>query len=114
MLGRIADMVAPDQFVLSIHINVVLVTVMALAMFFFVQRASKSFCERLAGLLKVVLVLRPVCSPVKVDQGFMSGCHSHRFCFARIGLVWGQDAVGRVGSFGVVIGQPFSDAGAGL
>ena len=53
---------------------------------------------------EVVLVLRPVCSPVKVDQGFMSGCQSHGLCFALIGFVWGQDAVGRVQSFGIVIG----------
>jgi hypothetical protein len=44
----------------------------------------------------------------------MSGCHSQGLYFARIGLTWGQDAVGRVRSFGVVIGQPFLDAGAGL
>jgi len=56
------------------------------------------------SMKEVVLVLRPLCSPVKVDQGFMSGCHSHWFCFARIGFVWGQDAVGRVRSFCIVIG----------
>jgi len=70
--------------------------------------------SRQPALSEVVLVLRPLCSPVKVDQGFISGCHSHRLCFARIGLVGGQDAMGRVRSFGIVIGQPFSDAAAGL
>jgi hypothetical protein len=65
-------------------------------------------------MAEVVLVFRPLCSPVKVDQGFISGCHSHRLCFARIGLVGGQDAMGRVRLFGIVIGQPFSDAAAGL
>src|SRR5690606_28744225 len=50
---------------------------------------------------EVVLDIRPVCSPVKVDQGFMSGCHSHGFCSACIGFVGGQDAVGRVRSFGI-------------
>ena len=65
-------------------------------------------------LREVVLVLRPLCGPVKVDQGFISGCNSHRLCFGRIGLVGGQDAMGRVRSFGIVIGQPFSDAAAGL
>lgn len=60
--------------------------------------------------IEVVLVLRPLCSPVKVDQDFMSGCHSHGLCFALIGFVWGQDAVGRMGPLGIVIGQPFADA----
>lgn len=64
--------------------------------------------------IEVVLFFRPLCGPVKVDQGFISGCHSHRLCFGRIGLVGGQDAMGRVRSFGIVIGQPFSDAAAGL
>ena len=66
------------------------------------------------SLREVVLVLRPLCGPVKVDQGFISGCNSHRLCFGRIGLVGGQDAMGRVRSFGIVIGQPSSDAAAGL
>jgi hypothetical protein len=57
---------------------------------------------------EVVLVIRPLCSPVKVDQGFMSGCYSQWFCFAGIGLVRGQDAVGRVRSLEVVVRQPFS------
>ncbi|WP_244888684.1 hypothetical protein, partial [Pseudorhodobacter antarcticus] len=29
------------------------------------------------GIGEVVLVLRPHCSPFKVDHGFISGCHSH-------------------------------------
>ncbi|WP_217646639.1 hypothetical protein, partial [Pseudorhodobacter antarcticus] len=33
--------------------------------------------SRFWGLREVVLVLRPLCSPFKVDHGFISGCHSH-------------------------------------
>ena len=54
--------------------------------------------------LEVVLLFRPVCSPVKVDQGFTSGCHFHGFRFVGMDLVGGQYAMGRVGSLGVVIG----------
>jgi hypothetical protein len=79
---------------------------------------SETLCMRLSACdfdgsfiePEVVLVIRPICSPVKVDQGFMSGCYSHWFCFACIGLVRVQDAVGRVRSFDVVARQPFSDA----
>lgn len=45
-----------------------------------------------------------------MDQGFILGCQSHWFCFAGIGLIGGQDAVGRVRPLGVVILQPFPDA----
>ena len=73
------------------------------------KAARSPYCVA-SAMQEVVLVLRPLCSPVKVDQGFLSGCHSHWFFLARIGFVGGQDAVGRVRSFGIVIGQPFSDA----
>lgn len=52
---------------------------------------------------EVVLLFRPECSPVKVDQGFTSGCHFHGFRFAGMDLVGGQYAMGRVGPFGIVI-----------
>jgi hypothetical protein len=39
---------------------------------------------------EVVLVVRPLFSPVKVDHGFMSGGYSHWFCFGGIGLVRGN------------------------
>jgi putative integral membrane protein (TIGR02587 family) len=63
---------------------------------------------------EVVLLFRPACSPVKVDQGFLSGCHSYGFGFAGMDLIWGQDAVGGVGPLGVVIGQPFPNTVSGL
>jgi hypothetical protein len=51
---------------------------------------------------EVVLVIRSFCIFVNVDQGFMSGDQSWRFYFAGIGLVRGQDSVGRVRAFGVI------------
>ena len=72
-----------------------------------------TLCRRQKTLnvsIEVVLVFRPFCSPVKVDQGFMSGCYSRWFCLAGIGLVGGQDAVGRVRALGAVISHPLSDA----
>jgi hypothetical protein len=50
----------------------------------------------------------------KVDLGFVPGCFLLFKTLGHIGLVWRQDAVGRVGSFGVVIGEPFADTGFGL
>lgn len=29
---------------------------------------------------EMVLLFRPACSPVKVDQGFLSDCYSHVHC----------------------------------
>src|SRR6056297_1949978 len=63
---------------------------------------------------EVVLLFRPECSPVKVDQGFTSGCHFHGFRFAGMNLFGGQYAMGRVGPLGVVIGQPFPNTVSGL
>lgn len=63
---------------------------------------------------EVVLLFRPVCSLVKVDQGFTSGCHSHGFGFAGMDLFGGQDGVGRMRSLSVVAGQPFADTGLRL
>lgn len=54
---------------------------------------------------ELVLRFRPVFSSFKVDQGFLSGCHSQEFSFAGMSLVWGQYAVGGVGPLGVVIGH---------
>jgi hypothetical protein len=62
-----------------------------------------------SGNKEVVPVIRPVCSQLKVDQGFKSGRYSHWFCFPVIGLVWGQDSVGRMRALDVVVGQPLSD-----
>jgi hypothetical protein len=64
--------------------------------------------------LEVVLLFRPDCSPVKVDQGFFSGCHSHGFGLVGMDLIRGQDAMGRVGPLGIVIGQPFSNVASSL
>ena len=69
---------------------------------------------RMALEKEVVLLFRPVCSLFKVDQGFISGCHSHGFGLAGMDLVGGQDAMGRVGPLGIVIGQPLADTVAGL
>ena len=66
------------------------------------------------SLIEVVLLFRPVCSLVKVDQGFTSGCHSHGFGSAGMDLLGGQDAMGRVGPLGIVIGRPLADTVAGL
>jgi hypothetical protein len=63
---------------------------------------------------EVVLLFRPDCSPVKVDQGFFSGCHSHGFGLVGMDLIRGQDAMGRVGPLGIVIGQPFSNVASSL
>ena len=63
---------------------------------------------------EVVLLFRPDCSPVKVDQGFTSGCHFHGFGFAGMDLIRGQDVMGRVGPLGVVIGQPSPDTLPGV
>lgn len=63
---------------------------------------------------EVVLRFRPVFSPVKVDQGFLSDCHSHGFSFAGMSLVWGQYALGGVGPRGVVIGQPSGKEAAAI
>ena len=71
----------------------------------------RRFCRPQA---EVVLLFRPECSPVKVDQGFTSGCHFHGFRFAGMDLVGGQDAMGRVGPIGVVIGEPLADTVSGL
>lgn len=65
-------------------------------------------------MIEVVLLFRPECSPVKVDQGFTSGCHFHGFRFADMDLFGGQYAMGRVGPLGVVIGQPFPNTVSGL
>jgi hypothetical protein len=65
-------------------------------------------------LPEVVLLFRPDCSPVKVDQGFFSGCHSHGFGLVGMDLIRGQDAMGRVGPLGIVIGQPFSNVASSL
>ncbi len=47
----------------------------------------------LSTLLEVVLDFQPVCSLVNMDQGFISGCSSHRFRFAFISLIRGQYVV---------------------
>lgn len=51
---------------------------------------------------EVVLVIRPLCIFVNVDQGFMLGDQAWWFYFAGIGLVRGQDSVGLVRAFGVI------------
>src|SRR6056297_692409 len=70
-------------------------------------------CSHINGAVilnkEVVLLFRPDCSPVKVDQGFTSGCHFHGLRFAGMELVGGQYAMDRVGPLGVVIGQPLAD-----
>lgn len=53
---------------------------------------------------EVVVLFRPECSLIKVDQGFISGCYSHGFCFAGMNLVGGQDVMGRVGPLGDLMG----------
>ena len=59
-------------------------------------------------LLEVVLVFRPVYSLFKVDHGFKSGCHTRWFGFVVIGFARGQDAMGRMGPFSIVVGQPLA------
>ncbi|TVS01858.1 MAG: hypothetical protein EA407_11195, partial [Rhodobacteraceae bacterium] len=39
---------------------------------------------------EVVLLFRPDCSPVKVDQDFLSGCHSHGFSLVGMDLIRGR------------------------
>lgn len=65
-------------------------------------------------LPELVLLFRPDCSQVKVGQGFLSGCNSHGFSSVCMDLIRGQDAMGRVGPLGVVIGQPSTDTLPGL
>ena len=57
---------------------------------------------------EVVLVFRPVYSLFKVDHGFKSGCHTRWFGFVVIGFARGQDAMGRMGPFSIVVGQPLA------
>ena len=58
--------------------------------------------------IEVVLVFRPVYSLFKVDHGFKSGCHTRWFGFVVIGFARGQDAMGRMGPFSIVVGQPLA------
>jgi hypothetical protein len=75
---------------------------------------NKAFSRVFGYTIEVVLLFRPDCSPVKVDQVFLSGCHSHGFGLVGMDLIRGQDAVGRVGPIGIVIGQPFSNLASSL
>ena len=62
----------------------------------------------------MVLVFIPFCSHVEIDQGFILGCKFYLSYFADIHLIGGQDASCRMGSFGIVVGQPFFNTRLGL
>ena len=71
-------------------------------------RAVAQEAIRDLGNIEVVLVFRPVYSLFKVDHGFKSGCHTRWFGFVVIGFARGQDAMGRMGPFSIVVGQPLA------